>query len=457
MRLFDPYGQLIERPTKPETERIGTVLVRDQASSYPSVRLTPDKLASIFREADAGDIRRQAELFEEMAEKDPMLGSVLQTRRLAVQAIEAEILPASNDAQDKKIADGFKENWEDLDFEDASLHLLDAIGKAFGTVEIDWALEGSEAWIHGFEWIPQKRWTFVEISGALDAPLPQLPRLLTDAEPIYGEDVPPFKVVYHRYNARSGFAQRGGLLRSVGYYYLFKNYDIKDWIIFLEKFGQPLRLGKFSSAASDDDKKVLKEAVQNLGTDAGAIISDATMLDILEAQTTQASSDLYERAAKYFDKVYEIAVLGQNATTEGTPGALGNEKARAEVRQDLKKADARALAKTLRWQVAWPWVGFNFGWDKKVPLIRFPVADPADLEALARTHRTLVDMGARIPVSFIRKKYGIPAPVGNEPILTAPAPAVAGFENFGLRTARLRKVRIPVGSRLIDFDPEIEA
>ncbi|CAH8712517.1 DUF935 domain-containing protein, partial [Paenibacillus melissococcoides] len=38
------------------------------------------RLAQIFREADAGDVLRQMELFEEMEEKDPHLFSQLQTR-----------------------------------------------------------------------------------------------------------------------------------------------------------------------------------------------------------------------------------------------------------------------------------------------------------------------------------------------------------------------------------------
>jgi len=44
----------------------------------------------------------------------------------------------------------------------------------------------------------------------------------------------------------------------------------------------------------------------HVGTDAGAMISDTTMLEILEAKTAQTSGDLYERAASYFDKVYQI-------------------------------------------------------------------------------------------------------------------------------------------------------
>jgi len=447
--LFDPYGRPIESPPKrPLTDMIGTVRVRDQWSSYPSVRLTPEKLAGIFREADSGDILRQAELFEEMEEKDPMLGSKLQTRRLAVQSIEMEILPASDSAEDKEIAEAYRENHDELDVDEPTLHLLDAIGKGVGAVEINWDMQDGQTWINGFEWLPQKRFTYTELSAGWDTPLPKLPRLLTDAEPIRGVDIPLFKVVYHRYLGRSGFAQRAGLLRGLAYYYLFKNYDIKDWIIFLEKYAQPMRVGKYQPGAGDDDKRVLKEALQGLGTDASAMISDTTVIEILEAKMAQTSGDLYQKAAEYFDKVYTMAVLGQTATTEGTPGKLGNESARERVRDDLLRADARALAKTWRQQVVWPWVGFNRGWDKKIPKVHFPIEEPEDLVELAATHKSLVDMGAPIPLSYVQKKYGIPERVGDEPILTPPAQPqpVNPFAALQL------KKKVPIGSRLVDLD-----
>ncbi|HWP59009.1 MAG TPA: DUF935 family protein [Candidatus Acidoferrales bacterium] len=451
MPLYDAYGRIIEKPpAKPLTEMIGTVRVRDQWSSYPSVRLTPEKLAGIFREADDGDILRQAELFEEMEEKDPLLGSKLQTRRLAVQSLEMEILPASKSAEDKKIADAYRENHDELDWDEPALHLLDAIGKGFATVEVNCEIQGGQYWINGFEWIPQKRWTYNAPSASWNAPLPKLPRLLTDEEPVRGIDLleaygsaGAFKVVYHRYLGRSGFPQRAGLLRGLAYYYLFKNYDIKDWIIFLEKYGQPLRIGKFTSGAGDDDKRVLKEALQNLGTDAAALISDTTLIDIIEAKAAQTSGDLYQSAAEYFDKIYTIAVLGQTATTEATPGKLGNESAKQHVRDDLLRADARALAKTWRQQVVWPWVGFNFGWDKKLPRVIFPIVEPEDLSELATTYKTLVEIGTPIPVSHVQKKFAIPEAQGDEPVLTAPQPA-GPFNIQG-------KKKVPIGSRLVEI------
>ena len=51
---------------RPDTNEIAVAQVTDKYSEYPSNGLTPVKLAEIFKEADAGDVLRQMELFEEM-------------------------------------------------------------------------------------------------------------------------------------------------------------------------------------------------------------------------------------------------------------------------------------------------------------------------------------------------------------------------------------------------------
>lgn len=53
---------------RPDTREVAVAQVTDKYSDYPSNGLTPVRLAEIFKEADAGDILRQAELFEEMEE-----------------------------------------------------------------------------------------------------------------------------------------------------------------------------------------------------------------------------------------------------------------------------------------------------------------------------------------------------------------------------------------------------
>ncbi|HOV62091.1 MAG TPA: DUF935 family protein, partial [Candidatus Hydrogenedentes bacterium] len=104
--LYDQFGrEIAARDTRrPDTREICAVQVRDRWSTYPSSGLTPVKLARIFREADNGDVLRQAELFEEMEEKDGHLSSQFQVRKLAIQGLGYEILPVSEDAESKKIA-----------------------------------------------------------------------------------------------------------------------------------------------------------------------------------------------------------------------------------------------------------------------------------------------------------------------------------------------------------------
>ncbi len=61
--------QFVTRLRRPDTREVAVAQVSDKYSEYPSNGLTPVKLAEIFREADAGDVLRQMELFEEMEEK----------------------------------------------------------------------------------------------------------------------------------------------------------------------------------------------------------------------------------------------------------------------------------------------------------------------------------------------------------------------------------------------------
>lgn len=80
-----------------------------------------------------------------------------------------------------------------------------------------------------------------------------------------GVAFPKNKFVIHRYKAKNPHESRNGVLRVVSWMYLFKNYDLKDWVLFCEVFGMPLRLGKYTAAASEADQRALMEAIYSLG------------------------------------------------------------------------------------------------------------------------------------------------------------------------------------------------
>lgn len=320
--------------------------------------------------------------------------------------LDREILPFSESAQDKKIRDFVAETFESLSLEDAFLDLLDAIGKGFAGCEIVWNVDGNKVVPADLKWIPQKRFTFT------DSLIPKI----TDESGI-GQEIPPFKIVYHRYKARSGYDTRAGVLRVCAWMYLFKNYSIKDWVAFMEVFGMPLRLGKYDTGASKDDKDALVAAIQALGSDAAGIISKNTEIEFVESIKGRFSDNPFKGLAEFCDKQMSKAILGQTATTEGTPGKLGNETARDKVRHDLLEADAVSLAKTVRVQLIRPIVGYNFGWDQFCPVFKFQCDEAEDLKMLSEVYKNLREINQPISAEHVSKRFKIPMPRKGETVL----------------------------------------
>ncbi len=402
MGLKDYFGRWFKPQTKPDTRELGAVSIQDRWSTYPSVGLTPGGLAYIFREADQGAVSRQMELFEEMEEKDAHLASLLQTRKLAVLSLDYEVLPYADTPEDRNIAEAVGEIiFQTPNLESAFLDLLDAIGKGFALTEIIWGVEQGRVGVEELKWVPQKKVTYVEDLN---------PRLVTADGPWQGEPFPPWKIIYHRYKAKSGHDTRAGVLRVVGYMYLLKNYALKDWAGFNEVFGMPLRLGKYDPTSTPADREALIQAIRSLGTDAAGIISKNTEIEFVETTNRSGSSNPFQVMADFCNREMSKAILGQTLTTDtsGGTGTYAAAKVHAQVRSDLVEADAQALGQTLREQLLRPLVGFNFGWDKPVPWFRFRYEEEEDLKTLSEVYRNLADMGVPLSLEHIAERFGVP-------------------------------------------------
>ena len=403
---------------RPDTNEIAVAQVTDKYSEYPSNGLTPVKLAEIFKEADAGDVLRQMELFEEMEEKAPPLFSQLQTRKNAVTGLDFEIIPFSDDPRDKEIADFIEEQINGIEsLEDVETDLLDAIGKGFAVSEIMWGYDEGHVVVREIKSRHQKRFFWDSLDDSFKVRTKDAPE---------GILLPTNKFIVHRYKARSGHTSRAGILRVVAWMYLFKNYDLKDWVSFAEVYGLPLRLGKYAPGASEADKVALMQALIQIGADAAGIIPDGTSIDFITTEKT-SSSDLYERLARYCDEQISKAILGQTLTSDSGGGSYAQSKTHNDVRHDLTVADCKSLASTLRRDLIRPLCIFNFGEDKRVPHIRFDCEESEDLTQTATIIGTLVnEVGLRVPTSFIYKKFSIPEPEADEEV-AAPRSTSAGL------------------------------
>lgn len=427
MALIDQHGRPISNNKKPDFNQVAVRSIRDRWSSYPSNNLTPEKLARIFKEADAGDIYRQMELFEEMEEKDTHMFSELQKRKLAVLGLDYEIHPYSDTRQDKKAAQLVKDAMEFRGLEDALLDILDAIGKGFSCTEILWCVKNNQVMIDRLEWVHQKRITF----GDLDEY-----RLLTETNRATGIELPQNKFIIHKYKARSGHPSRAGIIRVCAWMYLFKNYDIKDWVTFAEVFGMPIRLGKYDASATEDDKEKLLQAVIQIGTDAAGIISKNTEIEFVESMKNAGTNNIYEALANFCNREMSKAILGQTLTTEmGDNGSYAASKTHNDVRHDLTIADARSLAETLRKDIFTPLVRFNMGEGMNIPYLEFDTTEPEDDEKTARVYSILIgECGLPVAAKHVYEKFSIPEPEEGETILTPNQPAA--YPGFSLKSLK---------------------
>lgn len=436
-KVLDYLGREVTALKRPETKEMGAVGLRDRWYEYPSAGLTPGRLAEIFRMADYGYPWWQAELFIEIEEKDTHVATVLQTRKMSVVGLERQVMPFSQDKGDREIAAFVDEKLNNIvNFEESLLDLLDALGKGYSVCEILWGInEQQQAIPKLLQWIHPRRVNFL---------MSMTPRILTEDNLADGVEPKPWQIIFHSYKARSGFVLRAGLLRELAFLYLLKIYALKDWSIFNEVFGMPLRVGRYDPSASPADRQALKEALINLGVDAAGIISKTTEIEFVESKYGSAQHNPYQTLLDWCNGEMSKAVLGQTLTTETTrtTGTYAAAKVHEEVRQDLLEADCKALAHTLQQQLIKPIVGFNFGWDKPLPWIKFAYEQEEDLETLSTVYKNLAAIGMPLTQEHISERFGVPLPQADQKVLH-PVPGALGtkMSTYGLKVLRKEGAR----------------
>ncbi len=381
------------------------------AGYHPADGLTPDRLARLLRESIDGYPERYLELAEDMEERDPHYADVLGIRKRQVSGLDITVEAASDDADDQRAADLVRAAVGTDTFADELIDVLDAIGKGFSATEIIWETTANE-------WMPVRlNWchpTWFEFDRD------DLETLLL-RDPAGPQPLAPYKWIIHRAKTKSGLTIRGGLSRLVAWSYMFKSYTAKDWAVFVERFGQPLRIGKWGAGASPEQQDTLARAVASIGADFHAVIPESMMIEFVEAKIT-GNMELYERRCDWLDRQVSKAVLGQTQTTDATAGGYATAKVHDGVRDDLEKADARQLMATLNRDLARPVVDLNMGPRKRYPKIKIGRPDEVDVESLVKNVATLVPLGLKVGMSTMRDKIGMPDPAPDEECL-APARA----------------------------------
>ena len=399
--LVDAYGRPIDSAALRVHDLTAPTTNGLRRSQYESISagLSPGRLAAILRSADDNDSEAFLTLAEELEEKDAHYRSVLSTRKLAVAGLQAVIeCPTESSSS---IADEVTQLVQSAAFPDLLADLLDALGKGFSVVEINWDVE-ERFWWPRWQWRDPRWFQFDQLS--------QRAIRIRHADHPAGLVLPPYKFVCHVPRLKAGLPIRGGLARLAAWAWLFKAFTIKDWLAFIEVYGMPLRIGRYARGASDEDIQSLRRALFHLGSDAAAVLHEDTSIEFQGAVQGAGNNDLFRVAAEFWDRQLSKAVLGQTASTEGTPGRLGGERAQDEVRHDLRQADARQLAATLQRDLIRPFVDLNFGRQRRYPRLTLALPHAGNMAALADALAKLVPLGLDVDQHFVRERLGLPDP-----------------------------------------------
>ena len=401
---FDQFGQPVKQSdisklNEPQTAHLASL--HRTFATHPTRGLTPSRLHSILESAEQGDILSQHDLFCDMEEKDGHIMAEMSKRRRALLGLEWSIIPPRNpSADEERLAEEVKEWLQDIpDIEDVVLDMADGIGHGFANLEMEWDFYGKIRLPSDIEHRPQ---SWFQLDRKTRTQL-----LLRDDTP-EGEALQPFTWICHTHRARSGYLTRAGLHRTLAWPYLFKNYSVMDLAELLEIYGLPLRLGKYQTNATPEEKATLMRAVVGMGHNAAGIIPEGMLIEFQQAAT--GSQEPFEAMIGWCERTQSKVILGATLTsqTDSGSGAYALGSVHNEVRKDLRDSDCKQIAGTLSRDLIYPILALNgrIKDPRRLPKFKFETDDPEDLDAKVNRDKTIYDMGFEPTEEYISETYG---------------------------------------------------
>ena len=347
---------------------------------------------------------------------------LLHIGKVLIDSFGIKIEPASDDERDMEIAQAIENDIirnKKARFIPLVRDMLDALAKGFSVCEIDWNTS-SKLWKpRKYAWKDPRWFQYDKETGQT---LMLRDELTTELHPLL-----PNKFIIHEPHLISGTQIAGGLALPALFYFMLKSYDVTSWAAFIDRYGFPIRLGKYSRKATKDDITTLRRAVASIGADFGAVIPEGATIEIIESKTSGENSDAYQKMATWIDKQISKLVLGQTMTTDdGSSRAQG--EVHEEVRQDIAAADALAVADTLNSMLVVTYVDFNFGEQERYPEIILYKPDEQNIEQVVNAIEKLATHGLTVKADEVRSLLGLSKPEDDDEIIGGRMPVSAPEE-----------------------------
>lgn len=211
----------------------------------------------------------------------------------------------------------------------------------------------------------------------------------------------------------------GVILRAIPYA-VYKRGGYGDWAQWVELFGMPQRIGKYSSF--DPQTRVqLQEALERMGSAPYLIVPKEADIEVKETKATSGIS--FDQFRQACNEEILIGILGQTLTTiAGERGARSLGEVHREVEAATYKSDMRYVRRTLN-RLLLPFLERRGIATEGGSFVVPEDPEPVTVDELATLSHIIA-----IPAAYIRDKYGIPTPsegdelAGTPQVPTTPEP-----------------------------------
>lgn len=378
----------------------------DRHVSHPGAGISPQQVISIYRAAEHGYPAQQFDLFNDTIEGDGHLRSAIEDRMLSVCGKDWLVMPGGERPIDTKAADLLQGMLEQTNFNDVIAKILASRYFGFSASEIDWRKRDGEIIPNHFVTVPFRRFRF----DKEDRPM------LLNLNSWEGDLLEPGKWVTAS-NAGPIFdvVPRSGLMRTATWYSLFKRWSWRDWVIYCEKFGIPLVIGKHEPEASEDDIAQIARTVQDIGDAGQATMSTNMEIEIREAQRSGDSAGLHRAIVSESNS--EMSKLITGATLTGQAGSSGSH-ALGKVHEgrafNLVIADAAMVNDRFRATIAKPFLEYNGLQGARLPKLKIYIERETDPLRRMTLAKGCHDLGVDLDVEQIRAETGFRKPPSEE-------------------------------------------
>ena len=280
-------------------------------------------------------------------------------------------------------------------------HLIEQIMKKNGwgmsPISVEWEVRENMWWVKDLIDKPARWFKFDSDKNEI--------RFISTKEPIFGEEIPKYSLLFPRNNPDYDNPYGERLLSKCYWPITFKRNGLKWWNVFVEKYALNPLFAKHRPGAKQAEIDTIMDQLDNMVQDSIMTVPEGTNVESLDVKGKSASAQIYLGLCRYMDNGVSKIWLGETLTTDvQDKGAYAAVKAHQGVKDERTNDDKNDIEKELNILIKWQ-VELNFG---DVPAPVFKMSKPKDLKKeQSDRDKNLKELGVKFTKEYIVSEYDI--------------------------------------------------